>query len=639
MFHKSTTKKGKIKDEQRKSHFNPQYKARSTSQLLSPNAIIHHSISPFKSDRSTPHASTTSLATTSTTSTTTSTRAHLASLLKIPLTNRQTVMSQSTEDRFVMTLIKTPIDNTPRTLSSEPIAMSPTTEESPTNGKLFKSRVTAAFNHMKYRWVVRMRPNFRTNESPIYFLGNVYNGKEDTSFDDMPRPHCEQSYSNFLKAFSQRIYLSYRKQFEPLNGLTRSGDSITSDCGWGCMIRCAQMLLAQTLLLHWTSPLVLPYSNIQIAEKCPKRNSIEHFRYAQRSNRRTQTYMEIIRLFGDYPDVRCPFGIHKIADIGTTHGIRPGDFFGPVSAAHCLKEALQMAIETNQIADTLRIYISQDAIIYRDDVINLCSTVSSNSIEEEDDSSSSSSSNESESNENPIEKAPTRNWSSTSLLILVPLRLGLNEIDTIYEPYLKEALKLTQTVGIIGGSPRHAVYILGFQDESFIDLDPHFSQNTVNVLEETFDLSSYSCSSPKKLTARKMDPSCTLGFYCRDKADFEMFCAQWNHICHMATEDRRTCPIFRIERGTLEESHNRTLNYDYPSVTDDEHLLLRVTKLPASENNSPSSFHQQNSSTKKFNGSILSQREIWDDNGRLFSDNTKNSRTRQHSLSDDYVFL
>ena len=28
-----------------------------------------------------------------------------------------------------------------------------------------------------------------------------------------------------------------------------------------------------------------------------------------------------------------------------------------------------------------------------------------------------------------------------------------------------------------------------------------------------------------------MDPSCTLGFYCRDKADFEMFCAQVNQIC------------------------------------------------------------------------------------------------------------
>lgn len=77
----------------------------------------------------------------------------------------------------------------------------------------------------------------------------------------------------------------------------------------------------------------------------------------------------------------------------------------------------------------------------------------------------------------------------TSVLLLVPLRLGLHELDLIYEDYLKEALKLPQTVGIIGGSPRHAVYIVGFQDESFVDLDPHFIQSTVNVLDDTFDTS------------------------------------------------------------------------------------------------------------------------------------------------------
>lgn len=59
----------------------------------------------------------------------------------------------------------------------------------------------------------------------------------------------------------------------------------------------------------------------------------------------------------------------------------------------------------------------------------------------------------------------------------------------IYEDHLKEALKLPQTVGIIGGSPRHAVYIVGFQDESFIALDPHFIQTTVNTFEQTFDTS------------------------------------------------------------------------------------------------------------------------------------------------------
>ncbi len=54
--------------------------------------------------------------------------------------------------------------------------------------------------------------------------------------------------------------------------------------------------------------------------------------------------------------------LNRIVELGTSHGIRPGDFFGPVSAAHCLKEAVQVAVEANEIPEILRIYISQDAI-------------------------------------------------------------------------------------------------------------------------------------------------------------------------------------------------------------------------------------------------------------------------------------
>ena len=183
-----------------------------------------------------------------------------------------------------------------------------------------------------------------------------------------------------------------------------------------------------------------------------------------------------------------------MVELGISHGIRPGDFFGPVSAAHCLKEALQLAYKTEQIPEILRIYISQDAIgkiliikfyllyfsllVYRQDVNNLCSAPLVN--------------NRKSSLYPTLDSLPVETNSSrwlTSVLILVPLRLGLNELDMIYEEHLKEALKLPQTVGIIGGSPRHAVYILGFQDDSFIDLDPHFIQATVNVLDETFDIS------------------------------------------------------------------------------------------------------------------------------------------------------
>lgn len=200
MFHKSASRKPKTAEDAvngTNSHFNPQYKARSTSQLLSPNSVIIPSTSS-KSDRSAPHASTSSLAASN------STKSNLSSLFKNPVSTRKTTISQSAEDRFIMTLIKTPIDTSPRIPSNSSadmmnsLATTPVNEDSAANNKFFKSKVTAAFNHMKYRkfddvllrpplcclsqgWAVRMRPNFRTNESPIYFLGKVYNGKEGTT--------------------------------------------------------------------------------------------------------------------------------------------------------------------------------------------------------------------------------------------------------------------------------------------------------------------------------------------------------------------------------------------------------------------------------------------------------------------------
>jgi hypothetical protein len=108
----------------------------------------------------------------------------------------------------------------------------------------------------------------------------------------------------------------------------------------------------------------------------------------------------------------------------------------------------------------------------------------------------------------------------------------------------------------------------------------------------------------------------------------------------MATDDRRTCPIFRIERGTFQECHTRTLNFDYPSLNDEENVFLRVTKLSTSESSSFLSLTSSNHSSKKSNSSTNQYRDTWDDAGRLLNDNTtKTNRTRKHSLSDDYVFL
>jgi hypothetical protein len=108
----------------------------------------------------------------------------------------------------------------------------------------------------------------------------------------------------------------------------------------------------------------------------------------------------------------------------------------------------------------------------------------------------------------------------------------------------------------------------------------------------------------------------------------------------MASEDRRTCPIFRIERGTFQESHTRTFNYDYPSLNEDEDVFLRVTKL-SSANSSPLSLNRvvsNNGKSSLTNSSITNviSRDSWDDTGRSLNDNNTG---RLHSVADDYVFL
>ena len=68
----------------------------------------------------------------------------------------------------------------------------------------------------------------------------------------------------------------------------------------------------------------------------------------------------------------------------------------------------------------------------------------------------------------------------------------------------------------------HFLLISLSTDDKLLNLDPHFCQLAASINSSDFDIRSYHCRTPRKLTASKMDPSCTIGFFCHSREEFHV---------------------------------------------------------------------------------------------------------------------
>jgi len=191
-----------------------------------------------------------------------------------------------------------------------------------------------------------------------------------------------------------------------------------------------------------------------------------------------------LRWFADIPEGDTPYSIQAIAKAGEKYGKTIGQWFGPSTIANVLKELVTAHKPSN-----LSVYVSDDGAVYIDQAT----------------------------------KVATEDHTWKPLLIIIPLRLGLDSINEIYYASILESFKAKQSLGIVGGKPRASLYFVASQDDSVFYLDPHALQATVSVGGD-FKADSYHCAIPKKAHVSEIDPSLALAFYCRTKADFEEFC-------------------------------------------------------------------------------------------------------------------
>lgn len=424
-----------------------------------------------------------------------------------------------------------------------------------------KTKFMSVWHNVKYSWALKSKTSFSRN-SPVILLGKCYHFKfedDDSPTEEACREATDEDFTmgnveDFRKDFASRVWLTYREGFPPLPGST-----LTSDCGWGCMLRAGQMMLAQALILHllgrdwtWSESLTLqPLDTETWTTSAAKRfvasleaslpgspGSSELKSRGQSpaqilgSAEEADTHLKemyhrtLVSWFGDSPSSQL--GIHRLVQLGLALGKQAGDWYGPAIVAHILKKAVEEAIDP--ILAGVAAYVSQDCTVYSADVV--------------DSHRAPGAELDSPPNTEPSTADPT---DSRAVVILIPVRLGGEKTNPDYINLVKNILSLDYCLGIIGGKTKQACYIVGFQDDSLIYMDPHYCQSFVDVSSSDFPLQSFHCPSPKKMSFSKMDPSCTIGFYSRSETDFERISQELMKLVQPSAKEKY--PAFTIVQG------------------------------------------------------------------------------------------
>ena len=381
-------------------------------------------------------------------------------------------------------------------------------------------------------------PLLITAEAPVWLLGEAYRAPGAD-------PSAE-ALAHLLRDVRSRIWLSYRSGFPQIEG-----SSLSSDAGWGCMARTGQMMLAQALIIlrsgrGWRTGAIKAASEQKPREGDASEGNAaptegeatpaaaeEDAETRRTRERQLQDELGVVGLFADVPE--APFSIQRIARAGVAQGTPVGTWFGPTPISQVLSQLSQLpAAAESGAGDTappaaeaeaapsdaptdestaggpaaapdigLSVHVAMDGSLYREQVREAA-------------------------------RQPDGSW--RPVLVLLPLRLGLQTLNPAYSPCLCALFELRQSVGVIGGAPRRSFYFVGCQEKAaagpqLLYLDPHEVQPALSVPLAAERLSScHRSDTPRTMPVAQIDPSLALGFLCATSADFDDLCASCSAI-------------------------------------------------------------------------------------------------------------
>lgn len=319
-----------------------------------------------------------------------------------------------------------------------------------------------------------------------------------------------------------RLWFTYRKGFVQIGNT-----NFTSDRGWGCMLRCGQMVIGQALIfLHLGRD------------------------WRWDPNKRDIDYLKILRMFEDKRS--APYSIHQIALMGVSHGKQVGEWFGPNTIAQVLKK-----LATMDELSSLVFHVALDNTLVINEVKKLCTV---------------------------MEQTNSSKQIWKPLVLVIPLRLGISAINPAYVQGVKMCFTFPQSLGVIGGRPNHALYFIGFVGNDVIFLDPHTTQQIGMLPNKDIETEhkidhSYHCQQINRLPILNMDPSLAACFMCQTENDFNALCHELK--VHLVQSDQSPSqPLITI---CDERPSDWTLDTSGALSTSSENVAVSLSDLELSD--------------------------------------------------------
>lgn len=191
---------------------------------------------------------------------------------------------------------------------------------------------------------------------------------------------------------------------------------------------------------------------------------------------------ELLPLFAD--SYESPFLLHNFIQVAAELPlqVKPGQWFGPSAASLLIKRLCERARKGRKVQGPLQLSVvtSESSDLYEDVLCGLMDR----------------------------RQAP--------VLVLLPIRLGIDNVNAYYHESLLRLFDAEQCVGIAGGKPASSYFFFGAREDAhLLYLDPHQLQPVLDSLE------TYRTAECKTLPIDALDPLMLIGFVLRHRADLE----------------------------------------------------------------------------------------------------------------------